>query len=769
MIVYNGGAVKALTNSGNLNSNSAERNWDDLGTIAPGVPGVTGDMVRFADLDGDSRADFLAVADDGSIRMWRNLGIVGSKSNSFRLTDLTGDGKADLISVDAKGRAQAWLNKGVGKWESIGEIAPGLNEDLSSARIVFADLNGDQRSDFIVIYADGIVKAYLNNGNIPDAGKGRIWQDALVISPGVGEPGRKIQFADLNGDSFADFLIIYDGGAVDAYLNNQNIPPKNGERIWQARHTIATGVGEEGSKVRFADLTGDGRDEYIVHYEGGAAIAFNNTGNIPEAGLPVNWQAMGTIAGGVSNQGPVRYADLDGDGKDDYLVVFAHGTIDAYINTCDWKQKDPPAEDPPEDDPPEDDPPEDDPDNDYEPPIDTDFFPECDATYKTLSQIEGSKNNIPGHCMEEYIVAAEVSILKEALIKYADLVDHDYDKKFKIYENYIIDLIPEQIDMFMGNGKAGDYFKCEETGIAPCCGDCRYFCDEDCDDSPDCQSGEGTFEIECPTVFKDGRDPLTPYDDLATVTFTLEHEDAFYKAIEKQYGIQKSWLKFESMEVEYHPGCKFAEDIKECEKEYGKWWYKYPAANYDKVEVINPKDLIGDSYKESKDLLHRIWAVEQNVNYGLDEWYDVVDSASLPALTMQSAVDSMDDVVELAGKIESEARQEMIANFLSAFLFFIPIVGSLAAAGSAALRTMFTLAGAAAETGLLVYDIVQDPENAFMAVFGALAGGGVSRGAFKKAANYRRSMSSGDVNKLGTVKKDLDRIDDLRFGSCKIR
>jgi hypothetical protein len=30
----------------------------------------------------------------------------------------------------------------------------------------------------------------------------------------------------------------------------------------------------------------------------------------------------GIIAGGVSPQGPVRYADLDGDGKTDYLVTF---------------------------------------------------------------------------------------------------------------------------------------------------------------------------------------------------------------------------------------------------------------------------------------------------------------------------------------------------------------------------------------------------------------------------------------------------------------
>lgn len=298
-------------------------------------------MIRFADMDGDGLADFLAVANDGSIQMWRNMGVIGAKGSSLRLADLTGDGKADIISVDAKGRAMAWLNKGLGSWDSIGEIAPGLDEDLSSASIEFADVNGDGKADYLVIYGGGAVKAFLNNGNIPDTGKDRIWQPAITISPGVGEPGQKVTFADLNGDGYADYIVIYDGGAAKAWLNNKNIPPKNGERIWATGQVIATGVGEPGSKVRFADLTGDGKAEYIIQYTGGAAIGYGNTGDIPDAGKARKWVDMGTIAAGVSPQGPVRYADINGDGKADYLVVFGGGAINAYVNTCDWKVADP--------------------------------------------------------------------------------------------------------------------------------------------------------------------------------------------------------------------------------------------------------------------------------------------------------------------------------------------------------------------------------------------------------------------------------------------
>jgi hypothetical protein len=337
LIIYDGGAVKAYRNS----LDEGGRIWDDLGTIAPGVEGVTGPMIRFADMDGDGLADFLSINDDGSIHMWKNLGIVGSKGSSMRFADVTGDGKDDIISVDAKGRARAWMNKGLGKWESIGEISPGFPDvDLSDSRIEFADVNGDKRADYLIIYGGGAVKAYLNNGNLPNPVEGqRIWQEGITISPGVGEPGRKVRFADLNGDGYADFLVLYDGGAAKAWINNKNIPPKNGERIWSEGQTVATGVGEPGSKIQFADLTGDGKADYIVQYAGGAAKAYRNLGKIPD-GAGRKWGSMGTVATGVSPQGPVRYADLNGDGKADYLVAFGGGAVNAYININDWKVED---------------------------------------------------------------------------------------------------------------------------------------------------------------------------------------------------------------------------------------------------------------------------------------------------------------------------------------------------------------------------------------------------------------------------------------------
>jgi hypothetical protein len=64
--------------------------------------------------------------------------------------------------------------------------------------------------------------------------------------------------------------------------------------------TIATGVGEEGSKVRIRDVEGDGLADYLVLYGGGAIDAWRNTGNLNKDSNARNFEEMGTIAVGVS-------------------------------------------------------------------------------------------------------------------------------------------------------------------------------------------------------------------------------------------------------------------------------------------------------------------------------------------------------------------------------------------------------------------------------------------------------------------------------------
>ncbi|KAM0510822.1 hypothetical protein ACHAPE_010505 [Trichoderma viride] len=406
-------------------------------------------------------------------------------------------------------------------------------------------------------------------------------------------------------------------------------------------------------------------------------------------------------------------------------------------------------------------------DPDYVAYIDENHYVKCDSQYNSLDQLNDRKDSIPFYCMDSYIVDVEIELLSDALDKYKDLIANGYDDKFKVYEEYTIEQVPSQINAFMGNGHAGDFFTCEETALRTCCSSCQFAtCVETCDKSEGCKNGYGTEEIPCPTVYQDGSDGIDWYNTkVPNVTYTLNDSDGFYKAINKDYGVEKNWIVFGDTDVRVSNGCQFEGDgIKDCQKRQDDWFWNYPQAS-DNIKVLNPKDVIGESFDKSKELLAHlkllkaIGSLDSQLNMA-----DLADASALPALTMSFSVESMKKVAKQADEIKKQEREEMIANFIGAVLFFIPFVGEAVDA----IRSALEIAEAAGEAGLLAYSIVQDPSNAFMAVFSTLAGAGLNRESWSRAAGERRGMKDEDIAKLGSIKDDLDKINNARGGICKI-
>ncbi|MEV5511294.1 FG-GAP-like repeat-containing protein [Streptomyces orinoci] len=233
--------------------------------------------------------------------------------------DINGDGKADFLSVDKKGAVHAWLNNGGdshGGWPNYGWIATGTGAPADKVR--FADINGDGKADYLVLDDDGGIQVWLNNGGDGHGG----WTNYGRIATGAKAPASKVRFADINGDGKADYLVLDDSGAVHAWLNN-------GTSTWTDYGQIATGTGAQGNKVRFADIDGDGKADYLIVDDNGAVHAWLNKGGDGHGG----WADRGQIATGTGAPGScVRFADIDGDGKADYLVVEDNGPIYAWLN-----------------------------------------------------------------------------------------------------------------------------------------------------------------------------------------------------------------------------------------------------------------------------------------------------------------------------------------------------------------------------------------------------------------------------------------------------
>jgi len=141
---------------------------------------------------------------------------------------------------------------GPGKWQPQGEVANGGGSALSSF-VQMADINGDGRPDYLVIDPNGSVTAYFNAG--PNPAGGWVWLLQPLLTRGFGRPGSQIRFADINGDGRADYLAIDDSGAVSGYLNGD--PNPNGiDWIWLPQPPIANGVG--GRAARFSSRTSTG-------------------------------------------------------------------------------------------------------------------------------------------------------------------------------------------------------------------------------------------------------------------------------------------------------------------------------------------------------------------------------------------------------------------------------------------------------------------------------------------------------------------------------
>jgi hypothetical protein len=243
----------------------------------------------------------------------------------------------------------AWLNLGGPdngpnaakvSWQPQGVVATGVG--ASGSEIQFADLNGDQRADYLWVHADGSVDAWLNlagPGDGPSAVKVE-WVYQGNVASGLGQNGSEVRFADLNGDGKAEYLWVHPDGSVDAWLNlgSSSTGTSAGRVSWQSLGTIATGIGKSSTGLEFGDINGDARADYLwVDPNNGAVTAYLNSGG-PANGpnnTQIYWNPEGIVATGVGTNGSgVRFADLNGDGRVEYLNVNANGAVDAWLNAC---------------------------------------------------------------------------------------------------------------------------------------------------------------------------------------------------------------------------------------------------------------------------------------------------------------------------------------------------------------------------------------------------------------------------------------------------
>jgi hypothetical protein len=201
--------------------------------------------------------------------------------------------------------------------------------------------------------------------------------------------------------------------------------------------------------------------------------------------------------------------------------------------------------------------------------------------------------------------------------------------------------------------------------------------------------------------------------------------------------------------------------------------YDIPVVNgYSASDVANPKDIVSKGLSNAKTLGPQINSIITQLR--LDGWFgngaELIDSISMPIFMLASATENMAQVEQIADKITEEEKKAFIIAFLSAIFLIIPVIGEVvgSVAELADVGVILGLLGAAGNAATDIYTIVDDPNNAPLAIFdlilSPLALADVAT--ISKAANLRRAMSADDVAKLGDKISSRMKTVEKAKGSC---
>ncbi len=387
------------------------------------------------------------------------------------------------------------------------------------------------------------------------------------------------------------------------------------------------------------------------------------------------------------------------------------------------------------------------------------------AVRDSLDGLQESIDNgsIPNHCRARFALRALISEL-DGFEDEFNKASEGYDDLFGYYEDWVKDQIDPQLDSFMSwTGKGNKHFTCT-------------FREDHVEKTQPCPPPENIRNNQ---------------ERSFTVTYHLVDPDGFYAALLAEFGIEKSWIKFgENKDLHYCipngyepysiPGGGPETSVLEVRSDPCTHIYHtragFPMANRDQVHPGNPKAVIQAALPNItalSDTLLQQYFTAAGGGDGADPG-DAVTAAAMPVLMLQSAVDSMVKIKEIAADEKERQKKHLILMILSIVLMVVPFVGEAIGAafgGVAMIGRIALLIGEAGNVALTAYDVVEDPLSAPFAILGLVVTpfkvtGRSSRVVFREAADLRRALKDEDLRKFGDKFHAKDAKVQKILGTC---
>lgn len=272
--------------------------------------------LELVDLFGNGLPDLLEM--NGAVRYWRNLGGgrfdlprimneapagISFADDGVQLIDADGDGRTDLLVSKPNLSGYYPLRFG-GFWDRRSfqryRIAPSF--DLKAKDVQLVDLNGDGVTD--AIRSGDRFELYFNDPHEGWAETRRTDRRTLAEFPNVHFEDTRVRWADMNGDGLQDLVMVHDGN-VEYWSNlghgnwGGRVHMRNSPRLPSAY---------DPRQVLIGDVDGDGAADLVFVDDGHITLWINQSGN--------GWSDPIEIDGTprFTNEDDVRLVDLLGTG-----------------------------------------------------------------------------------------------------------------------------------------------------------------------------------------------------------------------------------------------------------------------------------------------------------------------------------------------------------------------------------------------------------------------------------------------------------------------